>query len=128
VKAAYGLSEGEVEAMLVEALEHAEEDVTARFLAEWRLEAERVLAAAGAALAEDGDLLAPAEREQLRDRLAGLAEAARGDDPRALRAWIESADAAGAELAARRMDRHVARELAGRHVDEVAAPPGGRGR
>ena len=128
VKAAYGLSEGEVEAMLVEALEHAEEDVTARFLAEWRLEAERVLAAAGAALAEDGDLLAPAEREQLRDRLAGLAEAARGDDPRALRAWIESADAAGAELAARRMDRHVARTLAGRHVDEVAAPPRGRRR
>ncbi|HEX7487351.1 MAG TPA: Hsp70 family protein, partial [Anaeromyxobacteraceae bacterium] len=128
VKAAYGLTEGEVEAMLVEALEHAEEDVTARFLAEWRLEAERVLAAAGAALAEDGDLLAPAEREQLRDRLAGLAKAARGDDPRALRAWIESADAAGAELAARRMDRHVARTMAGRHVDEVAAPPRGRGR
>ena len=125
VKAAYGLSEGEVEAMLVEALEHAEGDVTARFLAEWRLEAERVLAAAGAALAEDGDLLAPAERERLRERLAGLAEAARGDDPRALRAWIESADAAAAELAARRMDRHVARTLAGRHVDEVAAPPRG---
>src|SRR6266568_8436023 len=123
VKAAYGLSEGEVEAMLIEALEHAEEDVTARFLAEWRLEAERILAAAGAALAEDGDLLAPAEREQLRESLAGLAEAARGDDARALRAWIESADAAAAELAARRMDRHVACTLAGRHVDEVAAPP-----
>jgi len=128
VKSAYGLSEVEVEAMLVEALEHAEEDVTARFLAEWRLEAEQVLAAAGAALSEDGDLIAVAERDQLRDRLAGLAEAARGDDPRALRAWLDSVDAAAAGLTELRMDRHVARNLAGRHVDEVSAPSRGRER
>ncbi len=38
VKPTYGLGEEEVERMLVESIEHAEEDVTERFLSEWRIE------------------------------------------------------------------------------------------
>ena len=45
VKPTYGLGEDEVEAMLIESIEHAEADVTERFLREWRVEAERILAA-----------------------------------------------------------------------------------
>ncbi len=119
VKPTSGLSDAEVEEMLVESLEHAEDDVVARFLVEWRLEGERLAGALRQAMDEDGDLLLPGERVALEGRLTGLAEALGGDDPRALRAWIESADAAAAPFMERRLDRYVARTLAGKRPEEI---------
>src|SRR5256712_13889680 len=57
VKPSYGLSDEEIERMLLESYEHAEEDVRTRLLAEQRVEADRILAATRAALAPDGHLL-----------------------------------------------------------------------
>ncbi len=105
--------------MLVESLEHAEEDVVARFLAEWRLEGERLAGALRQALGEDGDLVTAEERSALEARLSGLEEAIREDDPRALRAWIDSTDAAAAGFMERRLDRYVGRTLAGKRLDEI---------
>jgi len=119
VKPTSGLSEAEVEEMLVESLEHAEEDVVARFLAEWRLEGERLASAVRQAMAEDPDLLAGGERAEIEARLAELEEAMRGGDPRALRAWIDSTDAAAATFMERRLDRYVGRTLAGKRLDEI---------
>ena len=42
MKPTYGLTEDEVEQMLVESIEHAEEDVSERFLREWRVEGDRI--------------------------------------------------------------------------------------
>ena len=119
VKPTSGLSEAEVEEMLVESLEHAEEDVVARFLAEWRLEGERLASAVRQAMAEDPDLLAGGERAEIEVRLVELEEAMRGGDPRALRAWIDSTDAAAATFMERRLDRYVGRTLAGKRLDEI---------
>ena len=119
VKPTSGLSEAEVEEMLVESLEHAEEDVVARFLAEWRLEGERLASAVRQAMAEDPDLLAGGERAEIEARLVELEEAMRGGDPRALRAWIDSTDAAAATFMERRLDRYVGRTLAGKRLDEI---------
>ena len=119
VKPTSGLSEAEVEEMLVESLEHAEEDVVARFLAEWRLEGERLASAVRQAMAEDPDLLAGGERAEIEARLAGLEQAMRGGEPRALRAWIDSTDAAAATFMERRLDRYVGRTLAGKRLDEI---------
>lgn len=119
VKPTSGVTEQEVEDMLVESLEHAEEDVVQRFLAEWRLEGERLAGGLRQALAEDPDLLAPGEREVIDARLAGLDEAHRGEDPRALRAWIDAADAAAGPFMERRLDRYVGRTLAGKRLEEL---------
>ncbi len=119
VKPTYGLSEEEVEAMLVEALEHADEDVVARLLAEWRVEGRRLAAALESALAEDGRLLAAEEREEIELRLRGLVEACAGDDPLAIQAWAESLDGAARGFAERRMDEHVGRAVKGRRVEEL---------
>ena len=51
VKPTYGLTDEEVERMLLDSFAHADADVGARQLAEQRIEAERILAAARAAVA-----------------------------------------------------------------------------
>jgi molecular chaperone HscA len=118
VKATYGLSEDEVERMLVESIEHAEEDVTERFVLEWRVEGDRILSSLESALELDGELLAPPERAAIEERMAGLREAMAGSDYLAVKAWIESVDAASKEFAERRMNKHVAKAMAGHRVDE----------
>ena len=69
----------------------------------------------------DGELLAPAERARIEDRMRGLREAMAGTDYLAVKAWIESVDAASKEFAERRMNKHVAKAMAGHRVDEFAA-------
>jgi molecular chaperone HscA len=121
VKATYGLSEEEVERMLVESIEHAEEDVSERFVREWRVEADRILASLEGAFRLDGELLAPDERAAIEERMRGLRQAMQGTDYLAVKAWIESVDAASKEFAERRMNKHVAKAMAGHRVEELAS-------
>jgi len=121
VKATYGLGEDEIEKMLVESIEHAEEDVTERFVREWRVEGDRILASLEAAFQLDGELLAREEQGAIEERMRGLREAMAGSDYLAVKAWIESVDAASKEFAERRMNKHIAKAMAGHRVDEFAA-------
>ncbi len=120
VKPTYGLSEEEVERMLVESVEHAAEDVSLRFLREWRVEGDRLLASLESALSQDGELLSSGERASVEERMEGLRGAIQGEDALAIQAWIESTGAAAREFAERRMDKHVGQALAGRRVEELA--------
>jgi molecular chaperone HscA len=121
VKATYGLSEEEVEKMLVESIEHAEEDVTERFVREWRVEGDRILASLESAFRMDGELLRPEERAGIEERMRGLREAMAGSDYLAVKAWIDSVDAASKEFAERRMNKHVAQAMSGHRVEEFAS-------
>ncbi len=120
VKATYGLTEEEVEQMLVESIEHAEEDVTQRFLVEWRVEGDRILGSLESAFELDGGLLTDAERAPIEERMRGLREAMAGTDYLAIKAWIESVDAASKAFAERRMDKHIRQAMAGHRVQEFA--------
>jgi molecular chaperone HscA len=120
VKPTYGLGEEEVERMLIESIEHAEADVTERFLREWRVEGERILSSLETAFGMDGELLTAEERAGIEERMRGLREAIAGTDYLAVKAWIESVDAATKEFAERRMNKHVARAMAGHRVEEFA--------
>jgi len=123
VKPTYGLGEEEVEAMLIESIEHAEADVTERFIREWRVEAERILASLESAFGMDGELLSTVERGAVEDRLDGLRAAMAGDDYLAIKAWIETVDQATRVFAERRMDKHVRAAMAGHRVEEFASSP-----
>jgi molecular chaperone HscA len=123
VKATYGLGEEEIEQMLVESIEHAEADVTERFVREWRVEGDRILSSLQSAFEVDGELLAAEERARIEERMRGLREAMAGDDYLAVKAWIESVDAATKEFAERRMNKHIAKAMAGHRVDEFAEHP-----
>ena len=71
----------------------------------------------------DGELLAPPEREKIEERVRGLRQAMAGADYLAVKAWIESVDAASKEFAERRMNKHVAQAMAGHRVEEFAEMP-----
>jgi molecular chaperone HscA len=128
VKPTYGLGEEEIEKMLVESIEHAEADVNERFVVEWRVEGDRILSSLESAFALDGELLAPEERARIEERMRGLREAMAGTDYLAVKAWIESVDAVSKAFAERRMNKHIAKAMAGHKVDEFAAERGGHPR
>jgi molecular chaperone HscA len=121
VKPSYGLTDGEVAAMLQAGFSHATHDRDARALAEQRVEAEALLNAVRVALAKDGDLLPGGEREGLEAAMAKVASMQGGRDHRALKSAIEELNHASEPFAGRRMDRAVAGALAGRKLDEIAA-------
>jgi molecular chaperone HscA len=127
VKPSYGLSDEEVERMLIESFDHAETDLAARNLAVERVEAERILAATRTAFVTDAALLAEVGDDV---RVAGeaamtaLERAMAGDDHLAIRKAIEALDTATKPFAQRRMNRAVAAQLHGVALDDAARKVG----
>jgi molecular chaperone HscA len=119
VKPSYGLEDAEIERMLMDAYEHAEGDVSARALREARVEAERILQATRVAVELDASLLEPGEQAAIEDAMARLSKAAAGTDHGLVHSRTEELDHASKAFAGRRMDRSIARALAGRDLNEV---------
>jgi len=119
VKPSYGLDDEAVENMLMDALDHGEDDLRLRRLAENRVEAHRILGATKKALDADAALLEPGEKDRIGAAMAALEGAAKGEDPAKIHARIEDLDAASKEFAGRRMNRAIARAIEGKRVDEV---------
>jgi molecular chaperone HscA len=119
VKPSYGLSDGEVEAMLRDSMEHASEDMEARRLREQQVEADRVLEALGAALHEDGDqFLSREERGVIQEAARQLAETRNGRDYRAIKQAMEKLEAVSTDYVDRRMNANIQKAMAGHAVDE----------
>jgi molecular chaperone HscA len=122
VKPSHGLSDDEVERMLLASFEYGEEDIEARLLVESRVEAQRIINAANKQLENNGDLLTPAERETIENAMRAVIEAAQADDHRVVTEKIAALDKESAEFARRIMDRGIQRAIGGRSIDEVAKP------
>jgi len=125
VKPSYGLTDEEVERMLLDSYEHAEEDLRARQLVSERVEADRILAATRSAMEADPELVTDEVRAAVEQAMAGLEEAARGEDHRAIHRAIEALDQASHPFAEARMNRAVQAAVRGRDIDQVAAELGG---
>src|SRR5207237_848689 len=85
VQPTHGLTDEEVERMLLASIEHAEDDVQARLLIDNRVEAQRILKAAEKQLETNGDLLSDEERAQIETQMAALTRAAQGSDHHAVK-------------------------------------------
>ncbi len=120
VKPSYGLDDEAVEEMLMAALDHGEDDLRARRLAETRVEAHRLLVATRKAVDTDAVLLEPGDKERIEAAMGALDAAARGDDPTRIQARLDDVDHATHEFAARRMNRAIARAIEGKRVEDVA--------
>jgi molecular chaperone HscA len=127
VKPSYGLSDEEVERMLIDSFEFAEADLATRNLLVERVEGERILAATRGAFASD---TAAAPDERLLDaevRAAGLAamaeleQAMAGDDHLKIRGAVEALDLATKPFAQARMNRAVEAQLQGLTLEEAEA-------
>jgi molecular chaperone HscA len=129
VKPSYGITDDEIEDMLIDALEHGEEDLEARRLADARVEAERVLLATEKSLVLDEDLLLSDERSAIAEAILALKRAlGRGPEgtegaarkASAVQVRLDALDEATKDWAGRRMNRAIALALAGQGVDAVA--------
>ncbi len=118
VKPSYGLTDGEIAGMLKESIDHVGDDVQARNLREQQVEAERLVEAVEAALAADGRLLRASERADIDEEIASLKMRIAGSDHRAIKAGIDSLNAATQDFAARRMDQGIKRALTGQKIVE----------
>jgi Fe-S protein assembly chaperone HscA len=125
VKPSYGLTDEEVERMLIDSFEHAEADFAARLLIEARNEAESVIMATEKTLRAPefrtvaAEELAPGEQKRIEQALAGLKHVIKSDDREAMLMWTKVLNDATQHLAEVMMNRSVKAALAGKHVDNL---------
>ncbi|RKP50293.1 Fe-S protein assembly chaperone HscA [Pararobbsia silviterrae] len=120
VKPSYGLADDEVAKMLEAGFASASSDMQARALREEQVEADRILEATQAALAEDGELLDETERQAIDTILANLGETrASSTEADVVRRAVETLAAATDEFAARRMNKGIRKALTGRKLSEL---------
>jgi molecular chaperone HscA len=118
VKPSHGLTDEEIERMLLASIEHAEEDVQARQLIDNRVEAQRILKAVEKQIEANGDLLSDSERAQIEKTVRDVRAASAGNDHHAIQQQIEELDRVSADFAKRVMDRGIERALKGHSVGE----------
>jgi Fe-S protein assembly chaperone HscA len=120
VRPSYGLNDAEIERMLEESIEYAEQDFAERQVIEARTEAESILAATGKALAggQAGEL--PAEEYAKIDAaVAALKESVAGSDYKLIRKRIDELNQATMNLAEIVMNSAISTALKGKSVGEV---------
>ncbi len=120
VKPSYGLADDEVATMLEAGFKSAALDMQARALREEQVEADRMIEATAAALAEDADLLDETERASIDTIVADLAHTREtSTEPDAVRRAIEALAQATDEFASRRMNKGIRKALTGRKLSEL---------
>ena len=120
VKPSYGLADDEVASMLKDSMTFAEQDVTARMLAEQQLEADRVMESLIVALQKDGKaLLSDTEYQAIEAAIEQLYRIRMSDDRDAIEQEIATVDQLTQDFAARRMDVSIRKALQGKSVDKV---------
>jgi molecular chaperone HscA len=119
VKPAYGLQDDEIARMLQDSFSSASADMQARALREEQVEAERIVLATAAALAQDGSLLDDAELAAVETLLAATREAAQLLDTSLIRQAVQALADGTEEFAARRMNQSVRSALKGKTLDQV---------
>jgi Fe-S protein assembly chaperone HscA len=120
VQPSYGISDNEIERMLEESIEYAEQDFAERQLIEARTESESILVATAKALAnEQSNNLPPEERAKIETAIATLKEAAASTDYKLIRKRIDDLNHATEHLAELLMNSAVTSALQGRNLAEV---------
>ena len=119
VKPSYGLTDDEVERLLEESIDFAEEDVEQRLLIEARVEAETVLHATEKAVAENAEFLEEGEGERIARTVRQLREAHAGEDYDAIRDLTEELSQVTSPFAQRIMDTSIQAALGDKRVSDL---------
>jgi Fe-S protein assembly chaperone HscA len=120
VQPSYGLNDNDIERMLEESIEYAEQDFVERQVIEARTETDSILKASEKALANpnSSNLSAP-ERARIDESVAALKSAAQGSDYKLIRRQIDELNHATEHLAELLMNSAVQSALEGKKLAEV---------
>jgi molecular chaperone DnaK (HSP70) len=119
VQPSYGISDSEIERMLEESIEYAEQDFAERQVVEARTEAESILTATAKALTrEQAAALSGDERAKIDTAVAALKEAATGADYKLMRKKIDELNHATQLLAEIIMNSAVNTVLQGKRLED----------
>jgi molecular chaperone DnaK len=120
VQPSYGINDSEIERMLEESIEYAEQDFAERQLIEARTESETILTATAKALANPQVAsLSAEEGAKIASSVAALKDAAAGSDYKLIRKRIDELNHATEHLAELLMNSAVSTALEGRKLAEV---------
>jgi molecular chaperone DnaK len=120
VQPSYGINDTEIERMLEESIEYAEQDFAERQVIEARTESEAILAATQKALASPQVTgLSEEERAAVEESVLALKESVGGNDYKLIRKRIDELNHATARLAELVMNSAVSTALEGRKLAEV---------
>lgn len=116
VKPQYGLTDSDVEKMLMESITHAKDDIAARALAEARSEGEQLLKATERFLHKNAALLKNEELIQTADAMQALQLAITMEDKNLVQTKIEALNEISRPYAERVMDEAIASAMKGKSV------------
>ena len=120
VQPSYGLNDNDIEHMLEESIEYAEQDFAERQTIEAKTEAETILKATAKALANpNAASLSQPERVKIEVTTAALQDAMRGSDYKLIRKQIDELNRATGHLAELLMNSAVQTALEGKNLGEV---------
>jgi Fe-S protein assembly chaperone HscA len=120
VQPSYGINDSEIERMLEESIEYAEQDFTERQVIEARTESESILSATAKALANPQSAgLSAEERAKINASVAALQESVPSSDYKLIRKRIDELNHATEHLAELLMSSVVSTALEGRRLAEV---------
>jgi molecular chaperone DnaK/molecular chaperone HscA len=121
VKPTYGLTDEQVETMILDSFDHAESDITARQLIEARNEAQTILDALGKGESSPAwQQLTMAEHASIESHAHELRRIMQGDDYKAIREAIDYLDKATRRFAELMMDAAVTGALGGKTMSAAA--------
>jgi molecular chaperone DnaK (HSP70) len=120
VQPSYGINDSEIERMLEESIEYAEQDFAERQVIEARTESESILTATAKALANpQASSLSAEERAKIDSSVAALQESVARNDYKLIRKRIDELNHATEHLAELLMNSAVSTALEGRKLAEV---------
>ena len=118
MKPSHGLTDDEVEGMIRESFQFAEEDIKARQVIEARTEAHAIIIATDKALTRASDLISDKEKADIQRTIQQFSETQKGDDHRVIRAGISEVEKVTHHLAELLMDATLKEALENKNISE----------
>ena len=116
VKPQYGLTDGEVERMLLESITHAKDDIATRALVEARTEGEQILSVTEKFLAKHATIISKDEMLETAQSMQNLQLALTMTDKNLIQTKIEELNEISRPFAERAMDAAVSGALSGKSI------------
>jgi molecular chaperone HscA len=116
VKPQYGLTDAEVEKMLLDSITHAKEDIQVRSLVEAKTEAQQIIDTTRQFIEKNKSYLTAPEIADTENAIQQLQELAKGDNKDQIQAGIEKLNEISRPYAERLMDEAISKAMQGKNI------------